>query len=35
MKIYYITQVLKQGTNIKRMCPNCILEFKKYELAPR
>ena len=28
MKVYYVTQVLKQGTNIKTMCPNYILIFK-------
>jgi len=22
MKVYYVTQVLKQGINIKTMCPN-------------
>jgi len=22
MKVYYVTQVLKQGTNIHTMCPN-------------
>jgi len=24
MKLYYVTQVLKQGRNIKLMCPNYI-----------
>ena len=28
MKVYYVTQVLKQGINIKMMCPNYILEFR-------
>jgi len=28
MKVYYVTQVLKQGINIKTMCPNNILEFR-------
>jgi len=28
MKVYYVTQVLKQCINIKTMCPNYILEFK-------
>ena len=28
MKIYYFTQVLKQGFNIKTMCPNFRLEFR-------
>jgi len=28
IKVYYVTQVLKQGINIKTMCPNYILEFK-------
>jgi len=27
MKVYYVTLVLKQGINIKTMCPNYILEF--------
>jgi len=25
MKVHYVTQVLKQGVNIKLMCPNYIL----------
>jgi len=28
MKVYYVTHVLKQGTYIKTMCPNYILEFR-------
>jgi len=28
MKVYYVTQVFKQGINIKTMCPNYILKFK-------
>jgi len=28
LKIYYVTQVLKQGINIKTVCPNYILEFR-------
>jgi len=28
MKLFYVTQVLKQGTNIKTMCPNYILKFR-------
>jgi len=28
MKLYYVTQVLRQGINIKAMCPNYILEFR-------
>jgi len=28
MKVYYVTQLLKQGINIKTMCPNYILEFR-------
>jgi len=28
MKVYYVTQVLKQGINIKTMCPNYILELR-------
>jgi len=29
MKVYYVTQVVKQGINIKRtMCPNYIIEFR-------
>jgi len=27
MKVYYVTQVLKQGINTKTMCPNYILEI--------
>jgi len=27
MKVYYFTQVLKQGITIKTMCHNYILEF--------
>jgi len=29
MKVYYITQVLNQGINIKTLCPNYIPEFRK------
>ena len=32
MKVYYVTQVLKQGTNIKLMCPSYILEFRNTNL---
>jgi len=28
MKVFYVTQVLKQGINIKTMCPNYIFEFR-------
>ena len=28
IKVYYVTQVLKQGINIKTNCPHYILEFK-------
>jgi len=32
MKVFYVTQVLKQGINIKSMCPDyictCILELR-------
>jgi len=28
MKVYYVTQVLKQGINIKTMCPNYVLDFR-------
>jgi len=28
MKVYYVTQVLKQGINIKTMCPYYILKFR-------
>ena len=28
MKVYYITQVLKQGTYIKTTCPNYKLKFR-------
>jgi len=28
MKVYYVTQVLKQGINIKTMWLNYILEFR-------
>jgi len=27
MKVYCVTQVLKQGINIKTMCPNYILKY--------
>jgi len=32
MKVYYVTQVLKQGMNIKMMCHNYILEFRDKKL---
>ena len=28
MKVFYATQKLKQGINIKTMCPSYILEFR-------
>jgi len=28
MKVFYVTQVLKQGTNIKTTCPYYILKFR-------
>jgi len=28
MKVYYVTQVLKQGINIETSCSNCILELR-------
>jgi len=28
MKVYYVTQALKQDINIKTMCPNYILKFR-------
>jgi len=28
MNVYYVTRMLKQGINIKTMCPNNILEFR-------
>jgi len=28
MNVYYVTQVLKQGTNIKTMYPKYTLEFR-------
>jgi len=33
MKVYHVTQVLKQGINTKTMCPNYILEIKKHEVV--
>ena len=33
MKVFYVTQELKQGINIKTMCPTYILEFIKHEIA--
>jgi len=33
MKVYYVTQVLKQGTYIKTVCPYYILEFRNTEIA--
>jgi len=32
MKVYDVTQVLKQGINIKTMCPNYILAFTNTNL---
>ena len=32
MKVYYVTQVLKQDFNIKTMCPNDILELRNTKL---
>jgi len=32
LKVYYVTQVLKQGINIKTMCPNYILESRNKNL---
>jgi len=32
MKVYYVTQVFKQGMNITTMCPNCILKFRNMQL---
>jgi len=29
---YYVKQVLKQGINIKTMCPNYIFEFRNTNL---
>ena len=31
MKVFYVTQVLGQGINIKTICPNYILKFRKNE----
>ena len=28
MKVYYVTHVLKQGIDIKTMCPDYIFEFR-------
>ena len=28
IKVYYVTQMLKQGTNIKTTCPYYILKFR-------
>jgi len=28
MKVYYVTQMLKQGINIKTICPYYILDFR-------
>ena len=28
MKVHYVTQVLKQGINIKTMCPNYTLDLE-------
>jgi len=32
MKLYYVTQVLKQGRNIRTMRPNYILKFRNTNL---
>ena len=32
MKVYYVTQVLKQGVNIKTMCPNSYLNLETQSL---
>jgi len=32
MKVYYVTQELKQEINIKTMCPNYKLEFRNTKL---
>ena len=32
MKVYYVTQVFKQGINIKTMYPNYKLEFRNTQL---
>jgi len=29
MTVYYVTKVLKQGINIKTICPNYILQLRK------
>jgi len=31
-KVYYVTQVFKQGINIKTTCPNYILEFRNMQM---
>ena len=28
MRVYYVTQVFKQGINIKTMCPNYTLDLE-------
>ena len=32
MKGYHVTQVLKQGINIKTMCPNYVLKYTNSHL---
>ena len=32
MKVYYVTQVLKQGTDIKTYCPNYTINFRNMKL---
>jgi len=32
MKVDYVTQVVKQGFKIKRICPNYILELHLYQV---
>jgi len=32
MKVDYVTQVVKQGIKIKRICPNYILELHLYQV---
>ena len=32
LKVYHVAQVLKQGINIKMMCPNYILKFRNTTL---
>jgi len=32
MKVYYVTQVLMQGFNIKTICPNYMITFRNTKL---